>query len=289
MRGRRGRRGRADRRRGRRFARPGLRVLRRGSRAGARAGRRLHQSTAVDARRAQTPRVAPARRALFVRADSEGMGATRQSGRSPRPMRAGRRSTISYSARCSSAGAAPRSRRPSASADASWKSASAPASRCRIIRAPTDSSASTFPSRCCARRRSGCASCKLDNVETLAGDGRQPSRLSRRIPSTWWWRNMSSPPCPIRRQRSTNSRACCKPGGEIVLVNHISAESGHAPQGFELGFAPVARRLGWRPEFPWARLQHWIDGRKRHARDRAQADAAARAFFADAVRQDGLS
>jgi phosphatidylethanolamine/phosphatidyl-N-methylethanolamine N-methyltransferase len=48
-----------------------------------------------------------------------------------------------------------------------------------------------------------------------------------------------------------------KPGGEIVLVNHIGAESGFR-RAFELGFAPVARRLGWRPEFPWARLTAWM-------------------------------
>jgi phosphatidylethanolamine/phosphatidyl-N-methylethanolamine N-methyltransferase len=47
-----------------------------------------------------------------------------------------------------------------------------------------------------------------------------------------------------------------KPGGEIVLVNHIGAESGPR-RWFELGFAPVARRLGWRPEFPFARLADW--------------------------------
>jgi phosphatidylethanolamine/phosphatidyl-N-methylethanolamine N-methyltransferase len=34
-----------------------------------------------------------------------------------------------------------------------------------------------------------------------------------------------------------------KPGGELILVNHIGA--------------PLARRLGWRPEFPWARLEKW--------------------------------
>jgi phosphatidylethanolamine/phosphatidyl-N-methylethanolamine N-methyltransferase len=48
-----------------------------------------------------------------------------------------------------------------------------------------------------------------------------------------------------------------KPGGEIVLVNHIGAEGG-ARKAFELAFAPVARRLGWRPEFPWARLTAWM-------------------------------
>src|ERR671925_1820476 len=47
-----------------------------------------------------------------------------------------------------------------------------------------------------------------------------------------------------------------KPGGEIVLVNHIGAEAGMR-RVFEHSFAPVARRLGWRPEFPWRRLEHW--------------------------------
>lgn len=47
-----------------------------------------------------------------------------------------------------------------------------------------------------------------------------------------------------------------KPGGEIILVNHIGAEGGPR-KAFELAFAPVARRLGWRPEFPWARLTAW--------------------------------
>jgi phosphatidylethanolamine/phosphatidyl-N-methylethanolamine N-methyltransferase len=47
-----------------------------------------------------------------------------------------------------------------------------------------------------------------------------------------------------------------KPGGEIILVNHIGAESGPRKL-FELAFAPLARRLGWRPEFPWGRLAAW--------------------------------
>jgi phosphatidylethanolamine/phosphatidyl-N-methylethanolamine N-methyltransferase len=49
-----------------------------------------------------------------------------------------------------------------------------------------------------------------------------------------------------------------RPGGEIVLVNHIGAETG-LRRAFEQGFAPIARRLGWRPEFPWDRLQRWVD------------------------------
>lgn len=47
-----------------------------------------------------------------------------------------------------------------------------------------------------------------------------------------------------------------KPGGELILVNHIGAESGPR-RAFELAFAPLARRLGWRPEFPWKRLTDW--------------------------------
>jgi phosphatidylethanolamine/phosphatidyl-N-methylethanolamine N-methyltransferase len=49
-----------------------------------------------------------------------------------------------------------------------------------------------------------------------------------------------------------------KPGGEIILVNHIGAEEG-LRRAFERWFAPMARRLGWRPEFPWARLGSWAD------------------------------
>jgi phosphatidylethanolamine/phosphatidyl-N-methylethanolamine N-methyltransferase len=47
-----------------------------------------------------------------------------------------------------------------------------------------------------------------------------------------------------------------RPGGEIVLVNHLGAETGLRAV-FEKSFAPVARRLGWRPEFGWQRLAKW--------------------------------
>src|SRR3954466_14900151 len=49
-----------------------------------------------------------------------------------------------------------------------------------------------------------------------------------------------------------------KPGGEIILVNHLGAENG-LRRVFEQGFSPLARRLGWSPEFPWVRLQSWAD------------------------------
>jgi phosphatidylethanolamine/phosphatidyl-N-methylethanolamine N-methyltransferase len=47
-----------------------------------------------------------------------------------------------------------------------------------------------------------------------------------------------------------------KPGGEIILVNHLGAESG-LRAFLERWFAPLARRLGWRPEFGWERLAQW--------------------------------
>ena len=49
-----------------------------------------------------------------------------------------------------------------------------------------------------------------------------------------------------------------KPGGEIILVNHLGAESGFR-RAFEQGFSPIARRLGWSPEFPWDRLVRWAE------------------------------
>jgi phosphatidylethanolamine/phosphatidyl-N-methylethanolamine N-methyltransferase len=49
-----------------------------------------------------------------------------------------------------------------------------------------------------------------------------------------------------------------KPGGEIVLVNHFGADAGLRAI-LERSFAPLARRLGWQPEFRWARLARWAD------------------------------
>ena len=50
-----------------------------------------------------------------------------------------------------------------------------------------------------------------------------------------------------------------KPGGELILVNHIGAETGPR-RLFELAFAPLARRLGWQPGFRWDRLAQWAAG-----------------------------
>lgn len=51
-----------------------------------------------------------------------------------------------------------------------------------------------------------------------------------------------------------------RPGGEIVLINHISAHEG-ARAAFEKWLARQTRHLGWRPEFPWERMRDWCDAR----------------------------
>jgi phosphatidylethanolamine/phosphatidyl-N-methylethanolamine N-methyltransferase len=51
-----------------------------------------------------------------------------------------------------------------------------------------------------------------------------------------------------------------KPGGEIVLVNHLGAEEAGLRQLSERRFAPLVRHLGWRMEFPFARLADWAKG-----------------------------
>lgn len=47
-----------------------------------------------------------------------------------------------------------------------------------------------------------------------------------------------------------------RPGGEIILVNHLGAEKG-LRRDLERSFAPVARKLGWQPEFAWRRVEQW--------------------------------
>ena len=51
-----------------------------------------------------------------------------------------------------------------------------------------------------------------------------------------------------------------KPGGEIVLVNHIGAETG-AMAVWERAVAPIARRIGLSSEFKLQRLRMWASAR----------------------------
>lgn len=51
-----------------------------------------------------------------------------------------------------------------------------------------------------------------------------------------------------------------KKGGEIVLVNHVGAESGPIA-AIEAWLGRRSAKLGWRPEFPWSVLGDWIERR----------------------------
>lgn len=51
-----------------------------------------------------------------------------------------------------------------------------------------------------------------------------------------------------------------RPGGELIIVNHIAAESG--PIAWIEGLmAKRSAKLGWRPTFPWEIIGDWIDSR----------------------------
>jgi phosphatidylethanolamine/phosphatidyl-N-methylethanolamine N-methyltransferase len=41
----------------------------------------------------------------------------------------------------------------------------------------------------------------------------------------------------------------CKPGGDVVIVNHFAAEKGFR-RNFEAMLAPLSNKLGWRPDMP---------------------------------------
>ncbi|HUZ66546.1 MAG TPA: class I SAM-dependent methyltransferase [Beijerinckiaceae bacterium] len=51
-----------------------------------------------------------------------------------------------------------------------------------------------------------------------------------------------------------------RPGGEIVLVNHIGATSGPIAMA-ESWLATRSASLGWRPSFPWSIVQDWLTSR----------------------------
>ena len=51
-----------------------------------------------------------------------------------------------------------------------------------------------------------------------------------------------------------------KPGGEIILINHIGAEEGPIAK-IEAWLGRRSAALGWRPEFPWAVLGDWLAAR----------------------------
>src|SRR5215470_17585399 len=70
-----------------------------------------------------------------------------------------------------------------------------------------------------------------------------------------WSASSSSHWSPNRNASCPNARAV-RPGGEIILVNHLYSERG-VSAAVERWFAKPSRALGLRPEFPFARLATW--------------------------------
>jgi phosphatidylethanolamine/phosphatidyl-N-methylethanolamine N-methyltransferase len=52
-----------------------------------------------------------------------------------------------------------------------------------------------------------------------------------------------------------------RPGGEIVILTRVGAETG-LRRAVEQFLQPVVRRLGWRTEFPWERFSRWTERRR---------------------------
>ena len=48
-----------------------------------------------------------------------------------------------------------------------------------------------------------------------------------------------------------------KPGGEIILVNHIGAERGPIAM-IEAWLGRRSAALGWHPQFPWSVVADWL-------------------------------
>ena len=178
-----------------------------------------------------------------------------------------------------------RSPRRNGSADASSKSASAPGFRCRTMRAATAWSASISPNRCCARRRSASPSTSSTNVEALAVmDAERLALPDNSFDVVVAQYVITAVPHP--EATLDEFARVIRPGGEIVLVNHIGAESGAAPavRNRLCAARAPARLAAGVPLRAAGRL-----GRppRRRARDRAPPHAAARAFLADPFRAIG--
>ena len=199
-------------------------------------------------------------------------------------MRAGRRSTIWCSARCSSTAGAPRSTRPSASAAAFSRSASAPAFRCR----------STAADKPPVRRRH----LRADAAQG-AGAGRRARPEQRRGRSRSWMPSGSPSrttsfdvvvaqyvvtTVPNPEATLDEFARVLKPGGEIVLVSRVGAEAGLAARLRALVRADGApARLADR--IPMGSDMKLGPGDAGHGADRAPPDAAARPFLAHPIRQ----
>ena len=162
-------------------------------------------------------------------------------------------------------------------------SASAPDCRCRIIRRTTKLCGVDISEPMLRKAQSRVRTLGLHNVETLAVmDAKNLAFKDSYFDAVVAQYVITAVPDP--EATLDDFIRVLKPGGELILVNHIGAESGPR-RVFELAFAPLARRLGWRPEFAWAAADELGRETWRRHPDRAPSDAADGAFFADPLPQ----
>jgi len=140
----------------------------------------------------------------------------------------GRRSTISFSARCSMAG---RKATIAAAEKIGGRILDVGVGtgnfRCQITGATSALVGVDYSAPMLKKAHERVVALKLTNVESAGGDGREASSAFATSSSMRWWRNMSSPRC--RSPKATLDEFVApwvKPGGEIILINHIGAEQG---------------------------------------------------------------
>ena len=154
----------------------------------------------------------------------------------------------------------------------------------RLFAATTACSASTSPSRCCARRASGSPSSGCTNVEGLAVMDAErldfPDESFDVVVAQYVVTTVPNPEAAL-----DEFARVLKPGGEIVLLSRVGAEAG-LRRTIEHWFQPVGAQARLAHRVPVGALSPLGDAHARHAPDRAPPDAAARAFLADPLRQD---
>ena len=105
------------------------------------------------------------------------------------------------------------------------------------------------------RARERVAKLKLTNVEALAvmdaGDLAFPDDSFDAVVAQYVVNTVPHP------ERTLDEFArVVKPGGEILLLNRVGADTGPR-RSVEHLLAPLTARLGWRSEFPWERMMEW--------------------------------
>ena len=153
-----------------------------------------------------------------------------------------------------------------------------------IIRTRIASSASTIPSRCCARRMSASPAHQLAHVDALAVMDAQhlglPDGFFDVVVAQYVITAVPDPEAALDEFARVT-----KPGGEIILVNHLGAEAGLRRVSSRVCADGAPARLA--AGIPLGAARAMGRAARRRARARTPRPAAARPFLADPVRAEG--